>query len=78
MKTFYNNSLFTGYLKQLLHEVNLPNYRIYTKQDREYFEKYNKENYTILETKTLKNNEQHSRYIPDIKDGFIQEYVDGK
>lgn len=78
MKTFYNNSLFTGYLKQLLHEVNLPNYRIYTKQDREYFEKYNKENYTILETKTLKNNEQHTRYIPYIKDGFIQEYVDGK
>ena len=78
MKTFYNNSLFNGYLKQLLHEVNLPNYRIYTKQDREYFEKYNKENYTILETKTLKNNEQHTRYIPYIKDGFIQEYVDGK
>lgn len=78
MKTFYNTSLFTGYLKQLLHDFNLPSYRIYTKQNRDYFDRYGKEDDTIIETVVAKQNENHIRYVPYIKDGFIQEYVDGR
>lgn len=82
MEKFNNTTLFTGYLKQLLHDFNLPKIKVYTKKYRKYFEAEGKESPEIIETRTthvdnaLKLN--HLRYVPYIKDDVIQEYIDGE
>lgn len=43
MFKFNSDNIFTGYLKQLLHDFNLPKYRIYTKEQADYVANY--ENY---------------------------------
>lgn len=93
MKTFNNSDLFTGYLKQLLHNFNLPKIKVYTKQHERYLENYGEESPEILGTieatpdskvKTSYTEEElqllhkNVRYFPYLKDGEIQEYINNK
>ena len=79
MLTFNNDHIFTGYLKQLLASFNLPKFRIYTKENADYYAKYGKEK-NIIETvtKTAHGFPAQLKYIPYIKDDKIQEYIDGE
>lgn len=76
MKKFNTSDLFTGYLKQLLHDFNLPKIKVYTKKHREYFNKHNKESAEILSTS--QNTDLNVRHFPYLKDGQIQEYIGNK
>ena len=125
MEKFNNTTLFTGYLKQLLHNYNLPKYKVYTKDQQNWHDnrttlvkqleqeirqlKQKIETATsedlekLTEQLTLKTNElnwaknhterkdvlqtvtkstdtypSNLHYIPYIKDGLIQEYIDDK
>ena len=48
MEKFNNSSLFTGYLKQLLHNFNLPTFKVYTREDAEYKNKNGVESPNIV------------------------------
>jgi hypothetical protein len=93
MKTFNNSDLFTGYLKQLLHEFNLPKIKVYTTDHQQYRDTYKTERIDILGTveatpddKTYSSALSDStsavtrnvRYFPYIRNGEIQEYVNNE
>jgi hypothetical protein len=77
MHKFNDTGIFTGYIKQLLKEFNLPKVKVYTKKYQEYFQVYGTEHPEILETLIKDNTEYPStiRYIPYIKEGKLQEYI---
>jgi hypothetical protein len=80
MKKFNTSDLFTGYIKQLLHDFNLPKYKVYTRAHKDYFEKHPTESPEILGTEKYVNGDTslNIRYFPYIKDGEIQEYINCK
>lgn len=82
METFNNTSIFTGYLKQLLHDFNLPRLKVYTKKLEKYKLEHGTESPEIFETITEKTNSgeisEIIRYVPYIRGGLIQEYINGK
>lgn len=77
MLKFNNTHLFTGYLKHLLANTNLPTYKIYTRENKLYKQTYGVESPEILETvpTSTYSYKNHIRYIPYIKDGNIAEYI---
>jgi hypothetical protein len=81
MHKFNDMGIFTGFIKQKLKEFNLPKIKVYTKKYQDYFDKYNKEHPEVLETRTISNNTEnypsYIKYVPYLKDGKIQEYIDG-
>ena len=50
MFKFDNTHIFTGYLKQLLSSVNLPNCQVYTKEFADYYKKHGKEDPRVIES----------------------------
>jgi hypothetical protein len=81
MLHFNNDHIFTGYLKQLLASFNLPKYKIYTKEQQEYFDKYNKnpnfKELNVIPTIKVSGDKypEDLRYVPYIKDSKIQHYI---
>lgn len=90
MKKFNNSDLFTGYIKQLLHTFHLPKIKTYNRQYEQYRKDYGIESPEILETLEaspenkfnvetgeLTTTSKNVRYFPYLKDGAIQEYING-
>lgn len=86
MFKFNDTNILTGYIKEMLASFNLPKYRIYTKENRDYYNKNGRELNIIKSSNIDKANSdnyikiptQHPRFISYIKDGEIQQYVDIK
>lgn len=75
MIEFDTNHIIVGYIKQLLSSFNLPKYRIYTHENKDYFNKYNTE-LNIIPTVTREDSifPEAMKYAYYIKDGTIQYY----
>lgn len=83
MFKFNNTHIITGYIKQLLHDFNLPFYRVYTLEHAKYFAEHGEESPEIIGTITREKSKENaaitsSYYINYIKNNELQKYVDGK
>lgn len=77
MIQFNSDHIIVGQIKQLLHSFNLPTYRVYTKEQRQYYEKTGQELNVISSVPIITgstNIPDHVRYIDYIKDNKIQRY----
>lgn len=90
MFKFNNKHIFTGYLKQLLHDFNLPKFRVYTKEQQKYYNEHLAEKNvicTVVRSNNTFTEEPNGSgvvtavypktmyYAPYIKDNKIQEYL---
>lgn len=55
MFNFNSTHIITGYIKQLLHDFNLPRYRVYTTENAKYFAEHGTESPEIIGTITKKS-----------------------
>jgi hypothetical protein len=82
MHKFNDTGIFTGYIKQLLKEFNLPKVKVYSKKYQEYYDKYGNEHpeifNTLVSTDTADQYPATIRYIPYIKNNTLQEYINKK
>ena len=84
MQKFNTTDILTGYIKQLLHDFNLPKIKVYKKKYKEYFNTHGYEHPEVLQTITTVTTENsieyptNLRYVPYLKEGRIQEYIDGQ
>ena len=70
---FDSTGIVSGYIKQLLAAANIPKYNVYLQEHAEYFQKYGKERYDIIES-SLDGVPVH---VPYIKEGKLQEFING-
>ena len=85
MFKFENTHIFTGYIKQLLHNFNLPKYRVYTSDFAKYKEEHGEESPEVIASvkKQIANDgtvtyPKNIRYVNYIKNDTVSRYVDGK
>ena len=78
MFKFNDTNILTRYIKEMLASFNLPSYKVYTRQQREYFEKTGEELNIIASQEASKASdkapEKHPCFISYIKEGAVQQY----
>ena len=78
MFKFNDTNILTGYIKEMLASFNLPCYKVYTRQQREHFEKTGEELNVIASQEASqapdKAPEKHPCFISYIKEGAVQQY----
>ena len=75
MFKFNDTNILTGYIKEMLASFNLPRYKVYTRQQREHFEKTGKELNVVVSQDA---SEEHPCFVSYIKDGSVQQYIKNK
>lgn len=79
MQQFNTRSLTTGYIKQLLHDFNLPKIRVYTAAQARYAREHNgEERYDVLKSVSLDTEADAKNkviYVPYLRENHIQEYT---
>ena len=78
MFKFNDTNILTGYIKEMLASFNLPCYKVYTRQQREHFEKTGEELNVIASQEASKASKEakakHPCFISYIKEGAVQQY----
>lgn len=73
MFKFNSDNIIIGYLKQLLHDFNLPKYRVYTKEQEKYYNNYDKTLKEFIDKELIRLNWQAKQW-EDIRK-VNQEYL---
>jgi hypothetical protein len=76
MHHFEDTGILTGYIKQLLASFNLPTPRIYLPEQEEFYREHRYERSDVIRSFSGTGN-MPEVHVPYIKDGFLQEYIDG-
>ncbi len=74
MLKFNNNHIFTGYLKQLLSNFNLPNCKIYTQEYADYYDTHGTEDPRVIESISTLGKGCMAMQTNYIKDRAIQHF----